>query len=115
MATRPNQVYTWDITYLRTTVKGVFVYLYCVIDLYSRKLVGWQVYAEESSEHASDLFRDIAAREGIHPDQVTLHSDNGAPMKGASLLATLQELGIAQSLSRPAVSNDNPYSEKLSG
>jgi len=112
-ATAPNQLYSWDITYLPTLIQGVFLYLYLFIDLFSRKIVGWQIYEEESSAWASDLIRDICQREGILPDQVVLHSDNGSPMKGAIMLATLQTLGIMPSFSRPAVSNDNPYSEAL--
>jgi putative transposase len=112
-ATAPNQLYSWDITYLPTTVKGVFLYLYLFMDVYSRKIVGWQVYERESSEWAADIVRDIVQREGIPRQQVTLHSDNGGPMKGATMLATLQALGILPSFSRPAVSNDNPYSEAL--
>ncbi len=112
-ATGPNQVYTWDITYLPTQVKGIFLYLYLVMDLYSRKIVGWQVHEEESSTLAGDLMKDICQRESIVPEQVTLHSDNGSPMKGATMLATLQELGVIPSFSRPSVSNDNPYSESL--
>ena len=112
-ATAPNQVYSWDITYLQTTMRGVFLYLYLFMDIYSRKIVGWQVYEHEDSEWAADIMRDIAQREGLGPEQITLHSDNGGPMKGASMLATLQALGIMPSFSRPAVSNDNPYSESL--
>mgnify|MGYP002632733010 CR=1 FL=1 len=112
-ATNPNQIYSWDITYLPTVVKGVFLYLYLVMDIYSRKIVGWQVYEEESSALAADLMIDICQREAIQREQVILHSDNGSPMKGATMLATLQELGIAPSFSRPSVSNDNPYSESL--
>ncbi len=112
-ATQPNQIYTWDITYLPTQVKGIFLYLYLVMDIYSRKIVGWQVHEEESSILASSLMIDICQREGVVPDQVTLHSDNGSPMKGATMLATLQELGVVPSFSRPSVSNDNPYSESL--
>jgi transposase InsO family protein len=112
-ATASNQVYTWDITYLKTTVQGLFYYLYLFVDLYSRKIVGWQVFDQESSELAAELVRDIAHQEGIEPDQVYLHSDNGSPMKGATLRATLQQLGITPSFSRPSVSNDNPYSESL--
>ena len=112
-ATGSNQVYTWDITYLPTQVKGVFYYLYLVVDIYSRKIVGWQVHGEELSVLAADLITDICCREGVAKQQVTLHSDNGSPMKGATMLATLQELGVIPSLSRPSVSNDNPYSESL--
>ena len=113
VATAPNQIYSWDITYLPTAVKGLFYYLYLVMDIYSRKIVGWQVYDCESSEYAADLMRDICRREKISRSQVTLHSDNGSPMKGATMLATLQELGVVPSFSRPSVSNDNPYSESL--
>ena len=112
-ATGPNQIYSWDITYLSTAVKGIFLYLYLVMDIYSRKIVGWQVYEEESSTLAGELMTDICHREGILPEQITLHSDNGGPMKGATMLATLQELGVVPSFSRPSVSNDNPYSESL--
>ena len=112
-ATAPNQIYSWDITYLPTAVRGLFFYLYLVMDIYSRKIVGWQVYEAESSALAADLMADICHRERVLPGQVTLHSDNGSPMKGASLLATLQNLGVMPSYSRPSVSNDNPYSESL--
>jgi len=83
------------------------------MDNFSRKIVGWQIYDVESSDLAGDVMRDICAREAILPNQVVLHSDNGSPMKGATMLATLQALGVAPSFSRPAVSNDNPYSESL--
>lgn len=112
-ATAPNQLYSWDITYLPTQVMGLFYYLYLVMDIYSRKIVGWQVYEKESSALAADLMIDICHRESIKKDQVILHSDNGSPMKGATLLATLQQLGVVPSFSRPSVSNDNPYSESL--
>jgi transposase InsO family protein len=113
VANKPNQIYTWDITYLPTRVKGQFFYLYLVLDIYSRKIVGWQVHQEELSALAADLMIDICQRENIDKEQVTLHSDNGSPMKGATMLATLQELGVMTSFSRPSVSNDNPYSESL--
>ena len=112
-ATAPNQLYSWDITYLPTAVRGLFFYLYLVMDIYSRKVVGWQVYEAESNALAADLMTDICQRERVAPGQVILHSDNGSPMKGASLLATLQSLGVIPSYSRPSVSNDNPYSESL--
>ena len=112
-ASRPNQVYSWDITYLPTAVRGVFLYLYLVMDIYSRKVVGWQIYEAEASALAADLMVDICQREGVERQQLTLHSDNGSPMKGATLLATLHTLGVIPSFSRPSVSNDNPYSESL--
>lgn len=112
-ATAPNQLFSWDITYLPTLVIGVYFYLYLFMDVFSRKIVGWQIYETESSELASEVMRDICERENIAPQQVVLHSDNGSPMKGATMLATLQALGVMPSFSRPAVSNDNPYSESL--
>lgn len=113
VATGPNQIYCWDITYLPTTVKGIFYYLYLVMDVYSRKVVGWQVYDRECNALAADLMADICIRERVERNQVVLHSDNGGPMKGATMLATLQQLGVIPSFSRPSVSNDNPYSESL--
>lgn len=112
-ATGPNQVYSWDITYLKSPIKGQFYYLYAFIDVWSRKLVGHCVETHESTDLAADLISQICAREGILKHQVRLHSDNGSPMKGATLLATLQELGVVPSFSRPKVSNDNPFSESL--
>ncbi len=112
-ATAPGQLFSWDITYLPTSVMGIYFYLYLFMDIYSRKIVGWQVYETESSDLASEVMRDICEREAIAPMQVVLHSDNGSPMKGATMLATLQALGVMPSFSRPACSNDNPYSESL--
>ena len=113
VATQPNQIYSWDITYLPTQVKGMFLYLYLMMDIYSRKIVGWQIHESECSQHASNLLREVCRVEGVDKHQVTLHSDNGGPMKGATMLATLQQLGVIPSFSRPSVSNDNPYSEAL--
>jgi transposase InsO family protein len=112
-ATASDELFSWDITYLPTQVKGIYLYLYLFMDIFSRKVVGWQVYEEESSALASEVMRDICERETIAPHQVVLHSDNGSPMKGATMLATLQALGVMPSFSRPAVSNDNPFSESL--
>lgn len=112
-ASAPGQLQSWDITYLPTPVKGIYFYLYLFMDVFSRKIVGWQIYDVESSERAGEVVRDICRREGIAPAQVVLHSDNGSPMKGATMLATLQALGVMPSFSRPSVSNDNPYSESL--
>ncbi|MCM2351097.1 MAG: DDE-type integrase/transposase/recombinase [Bacteriovoracaceae bacterium] len=113
IATRPNMIYSWDITYLKSSVAGKFYYLYLFMDIYSRKIVGWKVHDCESMEYSSQLAEEIFLREGILKDQVVLHSDNGAAMKGATMLATLQRLGIVPSFSRPRVSDDNPYSESL--
>lgn len=112
-ATAPRQLFSWDITYLPSEVKGIYFYLYLFLDIYSRKVVGWQVYDSESSELASEVMRDICAREQIAPNQVVLHSDNGGPMKGATMLAMLQSLGVMPSFSRAACSNDNPFSESI--
>lgn len=113
IAYKPNQVYSWDITYLRSNVTGRFFYLYLVMDIYSRKIVGFKVHEEQSSDYASRLIKEICISEKICRDQLTLHSDNGGPMKGSTMLATLQGLGVVPSFSRPAVSDDNAYSEAL--
>ncbi len=112
-ASAANQLWSWDITYLATTVKGLFYYLYLIMDVYSRKIVGWEVYETESADHAASVFRKTHLREGIAGDSLVLHSDNGSPMKGATMLAMLQRLGVMPSFSRPSVSDDNPYSEAL--
>lgn len=112
-ATSANEIYSWDITYLLSLIKGQYYYLYLYMDIYSRKIVGWQVHDCETSAHAADLLEDIAYREKIDKNQLVIHSDNGAPMKGATLRAKMIDLDIAASFSRPRVSNDNPYSESL--
>ncbi len=112
-ASAPNQLWSWDITYLATTIKGLFFYLYLIMDVYSRKIVGWEVFETESAEQAAQVFRKAHLREGIGAEALVLHSDNGSPMKGATMLATLQRLGVMPSFSRPSVSDDNPYSEAL--
>lgn len=109
----PGEVWTWDITYLRSAVRGMFFYLYMVVDIWSRKIVGWSVEEAESMEHGAELIESICIEEGIDPNSLVLHSDNGGPMKGSTMLATLQRLGIVASFSRPRVSDDNPYSEAL--
>ncbi len=112
-ASAPNQLWSRDITYLTTTVKGMFFYLYLIMDVFSRKIVGWEVYKSESADQAAKVFRKSHMREGIVSDSLVLHSDNGSPMKGATMLATLQRLGVVPSFSRPSVSDDNPYSGAL--
>lgn len=112
-ACAPNQLWSWDITYLATTIKGVFFYLYLIMDVYSRKIVGWEVFETESAEQAATVFHKAHLREGIRAESLVLHSDNGSPMKGATMLSTLQRLGVMPSFSRPSVSDDNPYSEAL--
>ncbi len=113
VATAANQVWSWDITYMRSAVRGVFYYLYLVLDVFSRKIVAAEVHAEESSETAASLVEWACEREGVQPDALVLHADNGGPMKGATMLATLQRLGVVASFSRPAVSDDNPFAEAL--
>jgi transposase InsO family protein len=113
VADAPNQLWSWDITYLASTVAGLFFYLYLIMDVFSRKIVGWEVHTEQGSDQAAVLFRQAHLREGVGDGELALHSDNGSPMKGATLLVTLQKLGVVASFSRPSVSNDNPYSESL--
>lgn len=113
IATGPNQVWSWDITYLRTAVRGQFYYLYLAVDVWSRKITAHEVHAEESMDRAARLIRRATQAEAIDPDQLVLHADNGSPMKGATMVATLEKLGILPSFSRPRVSNDNPFSEAL--
>ncbi len=112
-ATKPNQVWTWDITYLLSLVKGVYFYLHLVLDVYSRKIVGWAVHDEESGEHGAELITAACRREGVQRDQVVLHQDNGAPMKCGTFKALVELLGVAMSFSRPHVSDDNPFIESL--
>lgn len=114
-ATAPNQVWMWDISWLPGPAKGIYFYLYLILDLFSRKIIAWDIWLEESAENAS-----ILVRRGVLSEQcslslkpLVLHSDNGSPMKGASLLQTLYSLGITPSRSRPRVSNDNPYAESI--
>jgi transposase InsO family protein len=113
MATGPNQVWCWDITYLPSVVRGKFHYCYLIIDLFSRKIVGRAVHDSESAAHAAALIAAACAAEGVQRDQLTIHSDNGHPMKGATMLATLQMPGVVPSFSRPGVSDDNPFIESL--
>ena len=113
VATGPNQVWSWDITYVRTPIKGLFFYLYMMVDVWSRKIVAAKVFDCESHAHSSRLLVEACVRMGINPTGVVLHADNGGPMKGATMLATMQNLGVIPSFSRPRVSDDNPYSESL--
>ena len=113
VATAVNEIYSWDITYLKSPITGAFYYLYMFMDLYSRKIVGHEVHEEESMGHSSKLIANICEEENIDKNKLVLHSDNGGAMKGATMLATLQRLGVVPSFSRPRVSNDNPYSESL--
>jgi transposase InsO family protein len=112
-AYQPNQIYSWDITFLPTNVKGKFYYLYLFIDIYSRFIVGWHINIEQNNKISAVIFQQICESENIKPTQLTLHADNGGPMKGSTMLATMQNLGVIKSFSRPATSNDNPFSEAL--
>jgi len=113
VANGPNQVWSWDITYLRSPVAGAFFYLYLVVDVWSRKIVAAEVHAAESGEFASALIKRTCSELGLDSSRLILHSDNGGPMKGATMAATLERLGITASYSRPRVSDDNPFSEAL--
>ena len=112
-ATGANQLWSWDITYLPTAIRGRFLRLYLVLDVWSRCIVGWDVHEQEAATHAATLMQRICAESGIDPKGLVLHSDNGKPMRGSTMVATLQWLGIVPSFSRPHVCNDNPYSEAL--
>jgi transposase InsO family protein len=113
MATGPNQVWSWDITYLRTPVRGVFVFLYLIMDIWSRRIVGWAIHREQRDDPAATLFEATCARRPLDPQGLVLHADNGGPMKGATMVSTLERLGVVPSFNRPGVSNDNPFSEAL--
>ncbi len=111
VATGPDQVYCWDITWLPRTVKGLFFYAYVIIDIFDRMIVSWAVHEEESEHHSRDLFeRTLQGKKAVLR---VLHSDNGHPMKGISLMALLTDLNVEISHSRPRVSNDNPFIESL--
>ena len=113
VASGPCQLWSWDITYLPGPIRGTFFYLYMIVDSWSRKVVAYAIHDRETAEHASALIAAACEREGVEPGSVQLHSDNRSPMKGATMLATLERLGVAASFSRPSVSDDNPYSESL--
>jgi transposase InsO family protein len=112
-ATGPDQVYTWDITYLPTRVRGMFFYAYIIMDVWTREIVGWAIHTAESEEYARQLFLQIKRRKNLKG--VYLHSDNGNPMKASSFSVWLISLGMILSYSRPLVKNDNPFSEALFG
>lgn len=112
-AIAPNQVWSWDITYCPSRIIGQHYYLYMIEDIFSRKVVGWEVYDTESGEYAAVLLERTVWSESCIKSEVVLHSDNGSPMKSFTLQAKMEELGVIRSYSRPRVSNDNPYSESL--
>lgn len=111
LATGPNQVWSWDITKLRGPSKGVYYYLYVLLDIYSRYVVGWLIAEVESAELAEQLIAETCAKQGVARTQLTIHADNGSPMIAKSVAILLADLGVAKSHSRPHVANDNPYSE----
>jgi len=113
VATSANQVWSWDITYCPSRLIGQHYYLYMIEDIYSRKIVGWEVYDRESGDDAAVLLERSVWKEQCVKGQLVLHSDNGAPMKSFTLRAKMESLGVTRSHSRPRVSNDNPYSESL--
>ncbi len=112
-AMKTNQVWTWDITWLKTNVKGLYYKLYLMMDIWDRSIVAHEVWEEENSENASILIEKAVIANKVLRKPLVLHSDNGSPMKGSTFLATLERLGVTKSFSRPRVSNDNPYSESL--
>ncbi len=111
LATAPNQVWTWDITKLLGPVKWTYFYLYVLLDLFSRFVVGWMLAPRELTDLAQTLITESCARQNIHPQQLTIHADRGATMVAKPLAALLADLGVSESHSRPHVSNDNPFSE----
>ena len=115
IATAPRQVWCWDMTYLPTGVLGRWFHLYLILDLYSRKIVGWEVHDRDDASHAAHLVRRTALAEGIAAmtHKPVLHGDNGATLKATTVLAMLHWLGVKPSYSRPRVSDDNAYAESL--
>jgi transposase InsO family protein len=112
-AEAPNEIWSWDVTYLPTSTRGLFFYLYLIIDLFSRKIVGFEVFDAENVANSCQVLNQAIHREGIGQCPRVLHADNGAAMRGATLKARLEVLGIEASYSRPRVCDDNPYSEAL--
>ena len=112
-ASAPCEVWTWDITWMPGPVVGMFFYLYLIVDIFSRKIVGWEVHERESADLAAVLIRQAVLAEGCFMQPLVLHADNGSPMKGATMKTAMEKLGITASYSRPRVSNDNPFSEAL--
>lgn len=111
MATAPNQVYTWDITKMRSAITGIYFYLYVIIDVFSRYVVGWTIQHRESAEIATELFLQTCTKQEIRSGQLTVHADNGPSMISKTLAALMIDLGVTKSHSRPYVPNDNPFSE----
>ena len=112
-ATGANELWCWDVTFLASPTRGIFYYLYMIMDIWSRKIVGYEVYESETGELASELFSRTVLAEGCRGKEVIIHADNGAPQRSSTLRIKLDELGLRTSYSRPRVSNDNAYSESL--
>lgn len=113
VANGPNQVWAWDITFLPTTIRGRFLKLYVVIDVWSRMIVGAEVHEVEDDALSAKLIERCCAEQGVGRDQLVLHADNGGAMKGNTMLAKLQQLGVMPSFSRPHVSDDNAFAESV--
>ncbi len=111
LATAPNQIWTWDVTWLRGPVKYSYYALYVILDLFSRFNPGWMLAHEESGELAAKLIRETCERQGIEPGSLILHADRGPVPKGKTVKCLLRDLDVLRSFSRPRVSNDNPFSE----
>jgi len=111
LATGPNQLWSWDITKLLGPTKWTYYYLYVILDVFSRYVVGWMIAERESATLAEELIAETCARQGIQPDQLTIHADRGSSMTSKSVAFLLADLGVTKTHSRPHVSNDNPYSE----
>lgn len=109
----PCQVWSWDITWLPGPIAGAFFYLYLIVDIFSRKIVSWEVHERETADFAAQMLERAVWAEKCLTSPLVLHADNGSPMKGATMKATMERLGIIASFSRPRVSNDNPFSEAL--
>ena len=114
VATQPNQTWSWDITKLLGPKKWTYFYLYVVLDIFSRYVVGWMVADRENSALASRLLEETCHKQGVEPQILTLHSDRGAPMTSKCTAQLLGDLGVTRSLSRPQVSDDNPFSVRRS-
>ena len=111
LATGPNQVWSWDISKLKGPAKWTYFYLYVILDVFSRYVVGWMLALQEAAHLAKDLFLETCQKQNIQPGQLTLHADRGSPMRSKPLAMLLADLGVTKTHSRPHVSNDNPFSE----
>lgn len=111
LATKPNELWSWDITKLLGPAKWTYYYLYVILDVFSRFVVGWLISGQESASLAKELIAETCSRQGIQPEQLTIHADRGSSMTSKPVAFLLANLGVTKTHSRPHVSNDNPYSE----